>query len=52
LARTGRLLRLLNCVHWEARSFLYPWIEHTMRRMRAYERALGEATDPSAWVAR
>jgi Phosphotransferase enzyme family len=49
LARTGRLLRLLNCVHWEARSFLYPWIEHTMRRMRAYERALGEATDPGAW---
>ena len=52
LARTGRLLRLLNCVHWEARSFLYPWIEHTMRRMRAYERALYEATDPSTWVAR
>jgi hypothetical protein len=40
LARTGRLLRLLNCVHWEARSFLYEWIEHTMRRMRAYEQAL------------
>jgi len=48
LARTGRLLRLLNCVHWEAGSFLYPWIEHTMRRMRAYELALGEATDPGA----
>lgn len=52
LARTGRLLRLLNCVHWEARSFLYPWIEHTMRRMRAYEQALREALDPSAWVGR
>ncbi len=51
LARTGRLLRLLNCVHWEARSFQYAWIDHTMRRMRAYERALGEAIDSSAWVA-
>jgi Phosphotransferase enzyme family len=52
LAQTGRLLRLLNCVHWEARSFQYQWIEHTMRRMRAYERSLGEAVDSSAWVAR
>ena len=50
LARAGRLLRLLNCVHWEARSFQYAWIKHTMRRMRAYERALEEALDPSAWV--
>lgn len=48
LARTGRLLRLLNCVHWEARSFLYPWIEHTMRRMRAYEKALRESADLSS----
>jgi hypothetical protein len=52
LARTGRLLRLLSCVHWEARSFQYPWIEHSMRRMRAYEQALREAIDSSAWAAR
>jgi Phosphotransferase enzyme family len=50
LARMGRLLRLLNCVYWEARSFLYPWIEHTMRRMRAYERALGESVGASGWA--
>jgi aminoglycoside phosphotransferase (APT) family kinase protein len=51
-ARTGRLLRLLSCVYWEAGSFQYAWIEHTMRRMRAYEQALREATESSAWVAR
>ena len=51
VARIGRLLRLLNCVHWEARSFLYPWIEHTMRRMRAYERALPESIGSDTWVA-
>lgn len=52
LAQTGRLLRLLNCVHWEARSFLYPWIEHTMRRMRAYDKAFEEALDSNVWAAR
>ncbi len=52
LARTGRLLRLLNCVHWEARSFQYQWIEHSMRRMRAYERAFREVVDSSGWAAR
>lgn len=51
LAWAGRLLRLLNCVHWEARSFLYPWVEHTMRRMRAYERALRESERPGARAA-
>ncbi len=51
LAQAGRVLRLLSCVHWEGRSFQYEWIEHTMRRMRAYERALQEALEPSGWVA-
>jgi hypothetical protein len=51
LAQTGRLMRLLNCVHWETRSFLYPWIEHTMRRMGAYEKALRESIDSDTWVA-
>jgi thiamine kinase-like enzyme len=50
LARTGRLLRLLNCVHWEVRSFQYAWIEHSMRRMRAYDQALQESVAASAWV--
>jgi aminoglycoside phosphotransferase (APT) family kinase protein len=52
LARIGRLLRLLSCVHWEARSFQHQWVEHSMRRMRAYERAFREVIDSSAWVVR
>lgn len=46
LARAGRIMRLLNCVHWEARSFLFPSVERALRKMRSYETALREAVEP------
>jgi Phosphotransferase enzyme family len=51
LARMGRLLRLLNCVHWEGGSFRFQWIEHSVRRMRAYEHALREHVESRGWAA-
>jgi hypothetical protein len=37
LQALGDLFRLINCVHWEARSFQHDWIEGAVTRMELYE---------------
>jgi hypothetical protein len=50
LRRVGTVLRLIHAVHWEARSFRYPWIERAMRHMVAYDDHLDEALHDDAWL--
>lgn len=52
LKAVGDVYRLLNCVHWESRSFEHEWIERPIARMQVYEQRLGAAVERSLGLVR